>query len=217
MFESQHGHIWRFVLRFVSLPLEVTRPNLPTLCTKVAVKHQSSSSFSSKDLFWLASLYLPHVTHFGVLLSSYDWLIDISIVLNIVIFRQRSAPWAQTSFELFIMEVLMWQFWLGCNQGFSLQNPVSQPDPLTHRLPYFLSQFPIDSWTYLPCTVTETYLALKSFYLGGLLLTRGVSSKMILCELLLIAHDNIKTNILCASAILFTISSGSVFVLSWNL
>ena len=33
-----------FVFHFVSLPLEVARPILPTLCTKVAVKRQSSSA-----------------------------------------------------------------------------------------------------------------------------------------------------------------------------
>jgi len=32
-----------FVFHFVSLPLEVARPIKPTLCTKVAIKHQSSS------------------------------------------------------------------------------------------------------------------------------------------------------------------------------
>jgi len=33
-----------FISDFTSLPLEVTRPIQPTTCTKVAVKHQSSSS-----------------------------------------------------------------------------------------------------------------------------------------------------------------------------
>ena len=37
-----------FVFHFVSLPLEVAQPIQPTLCTKVAVKHQSSSSWLPK-------------------------------------------------------------------------------------------------------------------------------------------------------------------------
>ena len=36
-----------FILDFASLPLEVTRPIQPTMCIKVAIKHQSSSSSSS--------------------------------------------------------------------------------------------------------------------------------------------------------------------------
>ena len=40
-----------FIIDFASLPLEVARPIQPTMCTKVAVKHQlSSSSLSQK--FW---------------------------------------------------------------------------------------------------------------------------------------------------------------------
>jgi len=35
-----------FIFDFASLPLEVARPILPTVCTKVAIKHQSSSSSS---------------------------------------------------------------------------------------------------------------------------------------------------------------------------
>ena len=40
----------RFVFHFVSLPLEVARPVQPTLCTKVALKRQSSSSSSSSSI-----------------------------------------------------------------------------------------------------------------------------------------------------------------------
>ena len=36
-----------FIFDFASLPLEVARPIQPTMCTKVAVKHQSSSLSSS--------------------------------------------------------------------------------------------------------------------------------------------------------------------------
>ena len=40
-----------FVFHFVSLPLEVARPIQPTLCTKVAVKHQSSSYTETLNAF----------------------------------------------------------------------------------------------------------------------------------------------------------------------
>ena len=42
--ESRRGHI------FASLPLKVARPIQPTMCPKVAVKHQSSSSSSIQRL-----------------------------------------------------------------------------------------------------------------------------------------------------------------------
>ena len=42
-----------FIFDFTSLPLEVAQPIQPTMCTKVAVKHQSSSSSSSPAKFCL--------------------------------------------------------------------------------------------------------------------------------------------------------------------
>jgi len=45
---------------FVSLPLEVARPIYPTLCTKAAVKHQSSSSHSQHGTHIIMALLASH-------------------------------------------------------------------------------------------------------------------------------------------------------------
>ena len=55
------------IFHFVSLPLEVLRPIWPTLCTKVAVKHQTSSSSSENcpvrlhHPFWFVRIDIIHV------------------------------------------------------------------------------------------------------------------------------------------------------------
>ena len=41
---------WCFVFDFASLPLDATRPIWPTVCTNVAVKHQSSITITSNQL-----------------------------------------------------------------------------------------------------------------------------------------------------------------------
>ena len=46
-----------FVFHFVSLPLEVARPIQPTLCTKVAVRHQSSSSVNISNIYIYIYIY----------------------------------------------------------------------------------------------------------------------------------------------------------------
>ena len=57
-----------FVFHFVSLPLEVARPIQPTLCTKVAIKHQSSSPSSSQIMIFKTSFqkwpYQNNLEHF---------------------------------------------------------------------------------------------------------------------------------------------------------
>ena len=66
-----------FVFHFVSLPLELAQPIYPTLCTKVAVKHQSSSSI----------ITLMYVRQSSYLISLYNYIsLFISIFLYLVLF-----------------------------------------------------------------------------------------------------------------------------------
>ena len=60
-----------FIFDFASLPLEVYRAIYPTICTKVAVKHQSSSSSSSLQLKQISEPnHDPSISRFMVLISS---------------------------------------------------------------------------------------------------------------------------------------------------
>ena len=84
-FESRRGHICRcFIFHFASLPSEVARPIQPTMCTKVVVKHQSSSSSSYHTLTFASVPLVSQRKSGGIFLKCLFTNVHVTSIMRVI-------------------------------------------------------------------------------------------------------------------------------------
>jgi len=100
-----------FIFDFTSLPLEVARPIYPTMCTKVAVKHQSSLlSYVHGVISAEANKPLTYQLTADIKVHAYVILIIISAHMSFFCERRGCGRemWIMSFFALITVYVVHW-------------------------------------------------------------------------------------------------------------